>query len=169
MKTLIICRHAKADYPEGVVDFERPLKERGLKDAEKMGILLASHDFMPDLVVSSPATRALQTAHIVAGQLGYAGEIRLESSIYEEGAGNLLQLIQRLPDNCRQVMLFGHNPTLSDAVRVLLNMLNPYDMPTSAMVCIENPFGSWDFSLPNSGRLRWVLVPRMQRKGSDES
>lgn len=169
MKTLIICRHAKADYPENTRDFDRPLKEKGEQDAKKQGMLLAEHGFLPDLIVSSSAKRALQTAQIVAKEIGYDKKIVENDTIYYEGVGALITLIQSLPNEVESVMIFGHNPTLSDTVRYLLNMQHPFDMPTSGMTCLENPYNTWDFSFPpQAARLRWVLVPRLKRKGGED-
>lgn len=168
MKTLIICRHAKADYPEDTADFDRPLKEKGILDAEKQGKLLAEHDFLPDLILSSPAKRAIQTARIVAEKIGYTAMIEENLSIYHEGMGNLVSIIKALPEEVNTVMIFGHNPTLSDSVRYLLNMYHPFDMPTSGMVCLENPYNSWDFTRPQAARLRWVLVPRLKRMRNED-
>lgn len=163
MKTLIICRHAKADYPPMVEDFDRPLKEKGEKDAQKQGKRLAEDGFMPDLILSSPANRALTTAKIVAKELGYTKEIETHQKLYFESTGTCIDIIQALPMNLNTVMIFGHNPIQSDVVRMLLNSYNPFEMPTSGMVCLENPFDDWQFTRRNAARLRWTLVPRLQR------
>ncbi len=163
MKTLIICRHAKADYPPLVEDFDRPLKEKGEKDAKKQGQRLAADGFMPDVILSSPANRAISTAKIVAKELGYDKEIQTNKKLYFESVGTLLDIVQALPMEVNTVMIFGHNPTMSDAVRMLLNMYNPFEMPTSGMVCLENDLDDWQFSRRNAAKLRWNLVPRLQR------
>ena len=163
MKTLIICRHAKADYPPMVEDFARPLKEKGELDAQKQGKRLAEDGFLPDLILSSPANRAITTANIIAKEIGYRQTIKTDERIYLERAGTLVDIIQDLPSSLNTVMIFGHNPTLSDVVRMLLNMYNPFEMPTCGMVCLENPFDDWQFSRRNAARLRWTLVPRFQR------
>ncbi|MBX7241147.1 MAG: histidine phosphatase family protein [Bacteroidia bacterium] len=169
MKTLVICRHAKADYPSDTADFDRPLKEKGIKDAEYMGELLSDHNFSPDLIISSPALRAFSTAKIVAEAVKYPiKDIQTHPDIYHEGPGSLLDMIEDIPKEVQSVMIFGHNPTLSDFVRAILKMYHPFDMPTSAMVCIENPFNNWDFSMPQSGRLRWMIIPRLKRKDSGD-
>lgn len=163
MKTLIICRHGKADYPPNVDDFDRPLKEKGEKDAKRQGKRLAEEEFMPDLILSSPANRAISTAKIVAEELGYTKKIETNKKIYFESLGIFIDIVQALPMDVDTVMIFGHNPTLSEAVRMMLNMGNPFEMPTSGMVCLENSIDDWQFSRRNAARLRWVLVPRVQR------
>ncbi len=165
MKTIVLCRHAKADYPDGVRDFDRPLKEKGIKDAHEMGKLLAEKSFLPDLILSSPALRAISTAEIIAKAIGYPlSAISLNPCIYEEQVGDLIEMIEEISPEIKTVMIFGHNPTLSAGVNALLSMYHPFEMPTSGMVCIESPFNSWDFTHPQSGRLRWMLVPRLKGK-----
>ncbi|MFN0204384.1 MAG: SixA phosphatase family protein [Bacteroidia bacterium] len=164
MKTLILCRHAKADYPADTLDFDRPLKERGKKDATQLGKLLESQGFMPDLIVSSPANRALTTAKIVAKEIGYTQEIVENPKIYSASVGELVDIIQALPKTAETVMIFGHNDTMSETVRFLLQMQSFFEMPTCAMACLENSFSDWQFTRRYAARLRWVLVPRWVRK-----
>lgn len=164
----MICRHAKADYPPMTDDFDRPLKPRGEKDAKTQGELLAEHGFCPDLIVSSPAKRAIQTARIVAAEVGYDKEIWLEPSIYEENTGKMIEYIQQLPTEVETVMLFGHNPTLSQVAAFLLDMENPFELPTCGMICLENSFNDWKLARKWGARLRWMLIPRLKRKGEIE-
>ena len=83
MKTLLIMRHAKSDYPTGIAsDFERPLNKRGLKDVPRMAHLVRAFGPVPDVVLSSPAVRAKQTAAAMAADLGPAVEVRFDESLY---------------------------------------------------------------------------------------
>ena len=167
MKTLVLCRHAKSDWPLGISDFDRPLKERGIADAERLGDLLLSNGFMPDLIVSSTANRAISTARIIAQKLGYSAEIVQDPSIYSESIGNLSSYVAQLPETVQTVMIFGHNPTMSETVRHLVRLETPFDMPTCGMVCLESLNSSWKM-FRILGKHRWSLVPRLMRKGGDE-
>ncbi|MEM6262013.1 MAG: histidine phosphatase family protein [Bacteroidota bacterium] len=164
MKTLVLCRHAKSDWPEGIRDFDRPLKNRGEKDAARLGKLLYSHGFMPDLMVSSPANRAISTASIVQAELQFTQQIIQHASIYHEGTGSLLNLIDQLPLESDTVMIFGHNPTMEDTVRSLLRMNSPFQMPTAGMVCLESYSPDWQQFRKHFLHLRWMQIPRLQRK-----
>lgn len=83
MKILLIMRHAKSDYPTGIAsDFERPLNKRGLKDVPRMAHLVRAFGPVPDVVLSSPAVRAKQTAAAMAADLGPAVEVRFDESLY---------------------------------------------------------------------------------------
>lgn len=165
MKTLVLCRHAKSDWPIGVSDMERPLKNRGIRDASFLGELLVNQEFIPDLIISSPAKRALSTAQIVASKLNYTLEdIKIEDSVYYEGGGHLLGMVQDLPDSVETVMVFGHNPTMETAVRTLLQSGSPFEMPTCGMVCFESTHQHWANMSSHSTYLRWYLIPRLKRK-----
>lgn len=164
MKTLVLCRHAKSDWPLDVDDINRPLKPRGVNDATKLGKLLKAHDFMPDLIVSSPARRALTTAQLIANELGYETDIEIETSVYFGGLADLIAVIERLPQTADTVMIFGHNPTMEQAVRYFQKSQQVFEMPTSGMACFENYTIDWGQFISSSCRLRWLQVPRLKRK-----
>ncbi len=166
MKTFVLCRHAKSDWPEGLPDHERPLKRRGINDAHEIGKLLYENDFIPDLILSSHAKRAETTAQIVAKQLDWEGDIHIEPSIYHEGAGTLLELIKSLPNDIHTAMIFGHNPTMEQMVQFLLQASRPVSMPTCAMAAFEFYGDEWQVVSPNSVYLRWLLIPRLKRKST---
>ena len=100
MKTLTIIRHAKSSWEqEGLSDFERPLNERGRRDAPVMAARLKQAVGQPELLVSSPALRAITTARVFADVLGISKDsIQLQSRIYEASVGTLLQIIQGFDD-----------------------------------------------------------------------
>lgn len=164
MKTLVLCRHAKSDWPVGVDDINRPLKPRGITDAQNLGKLLKSHDFIPNLIVSSPAQRAHATAQYIADKLGYKSDIQIDTSVYYGGLPDLLSVIENLPKSADTVMIFGHNPTMEQAVRYLQKSQQAFEMPTSGMACFENYTENWADFNNSSCRLRWIQVPRMKRK-----
>lgn len=164
MKTLVLCRHAKSDWPTGVDDINRPLKDRGITDANNLGSLLKSHDFAPDLIVSSPARRALTTAQLIAEQLEYKPDIHIETPVYFGGLPDLISVIESLPKEANTVMIFGHNPTMEQAVRYFQKSQQQFEMPTSGMACFENYADNWADFIGASCRLRWLQVPRLKRK-----
>ncbi len=163
MKTLVICRHAKSDWSQALPDFDRPLNERGIKDAAALGKRLSGGEFRPDLIISSPAIRAKTTAESVAAAIGYElHAIRLEQSLYDEGPGNEMGIIQAMPELVESIMLFGHNPTQETLVRMLLNSESSVVMPTGAMAAFE-VFGEWRTIQAKKLTLKWFLIPRMVR------
>ncbi|SHJ09769.1 phosphohistidine phosphatase [Malonomonas rubra DSM 5091] len=116
MKKLTLIRHAKSDWHSSAnTDFDRPLNERGKKAASLMGKRLAERGCAPELIISSPARRARQTAKRIAKQIGYAaGDIVFREQIYDAELATLLELIQQLDDRYDDIILIGHNPGFSE-------------------------------------------------------
>jgi phosphohistidine phosphatase len=144
MKTLYLLRHAKSSWSfDELSDQERPLNDRGRDDAPAMGQALAKRRICPDLVVSSPAVRAMSTAVLVAREMQYPHEkIAVESGIYGADMDDLLTIIKDLPDTANSVLLVGHNPTITETA----NALSPSsinEMPTAAVVCLHFACEHW--------------------------
>ncbi|WP_035565703.1 SixA phosphatase family protein [Hymenobacter sp. IS2118] len=144
MKTLYLLRHAKSSWSfDELSDQERPLNDRGRDDAPAMGQALAKRRICPDLVVSSPAVRAMSTAVLVAREMQYPHDkIVVEAGIYGADVDQLLAVIHDLPDAADIVLLVGHNPTITETANALSpNSVN--DMPTAAVVCLRFTCEQW--------------------------
>lgn len=144
MKTLYLMRHAKSSWSfDDLSDQQRPLNDRGRDDAPLMGQALAKRNTKLDLLVSSPAVRALSTAALVAHELEYPAEkIEVAETIYEATVPDLLAVVRQLPDAADSVLLVGHNNTLTD----FANLLSPSEipeMPTAAIVCLKFSTDQW--------------------------
>src|SRR6202045_3243810 len=116
MKTLFLIRHAKSSRDDTALpDKDRSLNDRGRRDAPKMGKKLAKRDVTPDLILSSPARRALTTAEIIAKKLDYKPkDIVVVDRLYAGAVHGLLDVVHKLGDKLERVMLFGHNPELTE-------------------------------------------------------
>ena len=116
MKTLFLVRHAKSSRDDSELpDRERPLNERGMHDASRVGEQLAKRGAKPDLILSSPARRAITTAEVVARKLDYKGkDIVVDDRLYAATPDELLAVVHELDDKTKRVMLFGHNPELTE-------------------------------------------------------
>jgi phosphohistidine phosphatase len=114
-KTLYLMRHADAAWPKsGQRDFERSLSARGENDARKMGQRLQVCCIQPDVVLTSPARRAVQTLEQIKQDLGIPlAEIRFEQTIYEADTADLFNIVHALEDSCDSAMIIGHNPALT--------------------------------------------------------
>jgi phosphohistidine phosphatase len=143
MKTLFLVRHAKSSRDDpSLPDRDRPLDGRGEHDAPKMGKRLAKRDVKPDLIVSSPATRALTTAQLIAEEIGYRRkDIVLNDRLYASEVDELLAVIHELDDKLGCVMLFGHNPEFTDLANRLSTEIT--DMPTCAVAEFSFDAKSW--------------------------
>lgn len=161
MKTLIIVRHGKSSwaYPD-LEDFYRPLKPRGINDAFNVGEELLNRDVFPDLILSSPAIRAMNTAIIIARKLDFPLQrIRANESIYEASTYHLLNLISNVEDNNETLMIFGHNPSFTSLVNQL--QTEPlYNLPTCGVVAIELPIDSWSDITNAKGKKLLELFPK---------
>jgi phosphohistidine phosphatase len=138
LRRLVLVRHGKSLYDEYVSnDIERHLAGRGYHDVAETAQWLLQNNFIPDLIVTSPAIRAYSTCLIVANTLAYPSEkIVLKSAIYEASDNALLYVINELPDDASTVFLFGHNPAFTSIISKLTNQ--PFNhLPTSAAAVIE--------------------------------
>jgi len=143
MKTLFLVRHAKSSWDEpALADRDRPLNDRGRRDAPKVGERLAKEGVKPDLILSSPAKRALMTAEIFARKLGYKRKnIVIDDRLYAVEAEVLLDVIRRLDDGAECVMLFGHNPELTELAHRLSSKIG--QLPTCAVAELKFDLRSW--------------------------
>src|SRR4029434_4144362 len=154
MKTLFLIRHAKSSWDDSALpDKDRPLDDRGNRDAPRMGKRLAERDVKPDLILSSPAMRALTTAEIIAKKLDYKRKnIVVDDRLYAGEADDLLNVIHKLDEKLERVMLFGHNPELTELAHRLSSEIAR--MPTCAVA--EFTFGAE--SLSNIGKTKPARV-----------
>jgi len=143
MKTLLLIRHAKSSWDDTALpDKDRPLNDRGRRDAPKMGERLAKRDVKPDLILSSPAVRALSTAQIVAEKLDYRRkDIVVTERLYAAEVDDLLDVIRQLGDELKCVMLFGHNPEFTELAHRLSGEIT--HMPTCAVAEFTFDVKSW--------------------------
>lgn len=160
-KTLFIVRHAKSDWGDfNLRDFDRPLNKRGHKNAPEMVERLVAKSIKPDLIVSSPALRAITTAKYFASGWGFDTEkLHVDATIYEANIRTLLKVVNSFDDQYHQIAMFGHNPGLTD----LLNYLTDEDianMPTCSVAMIEFPFEDWKMIGAGTGKLVLFDYPK---------
>jgi len=150
---LYLLRHANADWPDWTKpDAQRPLTDKGRKQARRVGKFLASRGIAPAVILSSPLPRARQTAELVAKKLKMKVEIssKLAPGFSERPLRVLLQ-----PHRNRDVMLVGHEPDFSHVIRALSG--GKVNLAKAGLACIEIRQGS------TKGTLRWLLTPKLCR------
>lgn len=142
-RQLLILRHAKSSWAdEGLDDWQRPLNDRGERDAPRVGELLRERSLVPDLIITSDAVRAETTARTVARAAGYTGRLLLAPELYHASPGAIIDVIRNIEDtSARTIMIVGHNPGLEDLVAQLTG--ERIDLPTAALVYISLPVGAW--------------------------
>jgi len=150
-KQLFIVRHGKSSWEyENVDDIDRPLKVKGINDAYAMAKRLESRNKHPQLIISSPANRALHTSTIFARVLKYPlNNLRLNEVIYNGGEDEILQLIKETDDSVSSVMIFGHNPVFTDLSNLFLK--DELDkLPTAGITSLNFKAEKWkDISAEN--------------------
>lgn len=145
MKTLYVIRHAKSSWANPALsDFDRPLNKRGEKDAPTMAKRLKKRNVTPDLLLSSPAARALATCQIIAKEAGYSkSKIKTDKNLYHAEDAEILRIIQTLDNKYSCVWIFGHNPGLTDFVNLLADA-DIDNVPTCGVVACSINIQSWD-------------------------
>jgi len=163
VKTLFIIRHAKSSWDaSNVDDFDRPLNERGKRDAPRMGKRFKEKDIHPDLMVSSPAKRALSTAKKIAEVLKYKkDDIKSDRRLYHADEETILTVIRELKDNRNVVMLFGHNPGLTEFVNSLMDGSQDIDnIPTCGVVAFQFSIEHWTEIDWGKGKMLFFDYPK---------
>lgn len=161
---LIIMRHGKSDWKsDTAADFDRPLARRGRQDVPRMAEWLTLKALVPDLIVSSPACRARETAELAAGEWGYeTGKIIFDETLYLAPLKDLLQVIKTNSGGTR-LLLIGHNPGLEELLEFLSRDRPVYRrgklLTTSALAVLD--FGTLPMSTGRaSARLELLIHPR---------
>ena len=160
MKFLYLVRHAKAISAElGINDFKRTLSKQGLEDAKAMGKRMKKKGLFPDLLLSSPADRTLETAHIFAQQIGYpVSKVLLKDEFYDEDLGIILEILKKVSDSDDSLMLFGHEPVLSQ-LAVLFLKDTELELRTSGVLGIALEIESWQELDEGAGTLVFFDFP----------
>ena len=162
MKKLYLIRHAKSSWEEpGESDMARPLLEKGVKRTLKIIRYLNDRAVKIDLMISSPAERAHQTALLIAKGIGYPEDkIRVEQKIYDGYYDRILDLIYATPNEVYSLMIVGHNPTITHLANLFLHPGVDL-LPTAGTICISFDTDKWA-SLPSVEPVsEFVIFPKM--------
>ena len=145
MKTLIIIRHAKSSWANiGEADFDRPLNERGKKDAPEMAEKLLAANIKIDAFVSSPAKRAKKTCKAFMEMYNVEREnIILIDELYNAQVATFYQVVSSLKNDYNNVAMFSHNPGISEFANSLCNGVDIDDMPTCAVFAVQINIDDW--------------------------
>ncbi len=165
MKRLTLVRHAKSDWGDPrLEDFDRPLNGRGERDAPEMARRLAEAGLAPTLMVSSPAVRALATAKAFAKAFGYpVKKIRRADEAYLATPGTLLEIVRGTGGRSRHVMLFGHNPGISEFAALLSGEHDLGELPTAAVVSFSVDVRDWATLRPGAAERIFHDYPKSGR------
>lgn len=163
MKTLLLLRHAKSSKDDtSLRDVGRPLNERGEEDAQLIGKYIRKQKIRPNLVISSPAERARQTAKSVLTAARLKVEPRFDERIYEAGVRRLLNVISEIEDSSNTVILVGHNPGFEELFAALTGEAR--NLPTASLACVELGVEKWSKVRAGVGQLKWLVAPKELRR-----
>jgi phosphohistidine phosphatase len=156
MKTLHLLRHAKSSWKNpDLADFDRPLNGRGREAAPLVGQLILKKKIRPDLILSSPAERARQTAALIIESAELAAELRFDERIYDADATRLLDVVSQIDEPFGVALLVGHNPGMEDLLETLTG--EKQGMPTAALARIILDVEKWSKVRERVGRLEWLV------------
>jgi phosphohistidine phosphatase len=159
LKHLTVIRHAKTKkQKQGQRDFDRSLKKEGVAAAERLGELLAQQTGTPDLFLTSPAKRALQTTDGICKTAHIDAERITEIPVlYENDATSILYMLKDLSDDTSRVFIVGHNPSFGELVQELCNP-DFEGMKTGSAVSIEFSIDSWKDIAPDNASLQFYIT-----------
>lgn len=162
MKYLTLIRHAEAQEPvTGQKDLERSLNRWGEINAPKMGVKLNELKLKPTKVYVSPAMRTTETSNLLIEQLDYPlGEVEIEALIYEASVGSLLNFVNSLDDSDHDVVIIGHNPSISYLCEYLTGEVIG-NVPTCGVVRMKFNVDGWELISKDNGDLIYFLYPKM--------
>jgi len=166
MRRLLLLRHAKSDWPADLEDRQRPLSERGRRDAPEVGRAMAKAKLFPALALVSPAIRTRETWELVSPALQNPG-FRFEDRLYGAAANVMLDLVRDTPTEIETLMLVGHNPGTETLARAFamsgdadaIRRINR-KYPTAGLAVLELPINDWKKAAPPAGRLEMFLTPK---------
>jgi phosphohistidine phosphatase len=168
MKTLIVIRHAKSSWGDpDLPDYNRPLNERGERDAPRMAKRLKEKDYTINTVVSSPAKRAIATCNVFVKVLGFPeDQVQTSRDLYHAGDEMILNVVRKLKDHPVKnevALLFGHNPGLTDFVNNLAE--EEIDkVPTAGIVCCRLNVEKWADVKWGCGKMEFFDYPKRTEK-----
>lgn len=142
MKTLLLMRHAKSSWNDpGQSDHDRVLNARGVRDAPRMAEWLEQQGLIPDSITCSTASRAFQTAVLVAKTLRHEAPLRATATLYHADSAAWLSVIRDLPAESRCALCVSHNPGIEGLVSTLTG--TPQHLPTAAIAVLKLPINDW--------------------------
>lgn len=142
MKTLLLMRHAKSSWSDGsLADYDRPLNQRGIEAAGKMGDLISEVDLIPEVIVSSSSTRTKETIKYFLENCPFSGEVIYTRDLYHGGPEEILECLQQWGQDYSLVMIVGHNPGMEYALEEFTGERER--VVTAAIAQIEFGAKSW--------------------------
>lgn len=160
MKTVMLMRHAKSSWKDpNLIDRDRPLNKRGKRDAPRMGKLLNMENLIPDAIHCSTAKRAKLTLEGLLSALNFDGEVTYTESLYHGSPDDFFEILSKLPDEIKSVLLVGHNPDMEYFLDLTCDVQE--HLPTAAIAVVKFPLENWaEIEDGEDGKLVHLWKPR---------
>ncbi|HAF48204.1 MAG TPA: hypothetical protein DCL08_03055 [Anaerolineaceae bacterium] len=160
MKTLLLMRHAKSSWKDSSLsDHERPLKKRGRRDSKIIAQELDKNDLYPHVILSSSATRAMETVEVIVDALDYENRIIFTDELYMAEPEDFVDVLSDLSDDDDTVLIVGHNPGMEAFLQIIDGEIE--SLPTAALAHLVLAIDSWqDLSLDTMGDLIGLYRPK---------
>lgn len=144
MKTLILMRHGKSSWKDVKKDEDmlRPLSKKGEKDAKLMGTLLEEKKILPQVILTSTARRARETANVFLNQCCAEITFNAIDTLYMAEPTAVIDILKTIQNRYERVMIIGHNPGLEGLLQHLTGKVE--SLPTASVVCLALPIDNWD-------------------------
>lgn len=161
MRTLLLVRHAKSSWAEpGLGDFDRPLNDRGKRDAPEMARRIRKKNISVDLLVSSPAKRASKTARLFAEELSInPDQIKYVPELYLAGTAEFIRAIKFIDDSYNTIAIFSHNPGITEFANSLTSV-RVDEMPTCAVYALTGDSNSWKTFMEGNKQFLFFDYPK---------
>ncbi|NTV02341.1 MAG: phosphohistidine phosphatase [Chlorobiaceae bacterium] len=164
MKTIYLVRHANAGWSNAnLPDVERTLSGQGRLEAGEVAARLAEKGARPEIIISSPAVRTLETAEIFGEVIGFGTDLVTEEpEIYSGDVAMMVGIVAKLPQECESIMLFGHNPTIS-MYGSWLSGKTLGQMDTCGVLRLDLPVKHWSDAKQGRASTAWYLCPKRRQ------
>ena len=144
--TLYLVRHAKSDQSNAgtMPDFDRPLSDRGFRDAPAMGRRLKKIGVFPDVIIASPSMRTTQTIQLISEEIKFDfNAVQWDSTIYRCTNEDMLDAITNITAGIESAMIVGHNPTITNLANLFQDDTTFEEVPTCGVVALKFETTSW--------------------------
>ena len=160
MKTLFLMRHAKSSWKDdSLADHERPLKKRGKKDIKLIAKVIKKNDLKPDLIITSSAVRAKETAELLAEAIGFKGKIVVSDNLYMGEPSDYMEILTDIKEKFGSVLIVGHNPGLEAYLQIIDGEIEA--LPTAGLGYLMLAVDEWeDITLETMGDLVGFWKPK---------
>ncbi|EPR73696.1 Phosphoglycerate/bisphosphoglycerate mutase [Winogradskyella psychrotolerans RS-3] len=162
MKTITLVRHGKSSWEYDVIDYDRPLKQRGIEDSKLVAKELEMRGHVPNVIFSSPANRALSTCKVFLKSLKLSeNQIIINEDLYDFEGRNVINFIKNLSNDLKEVMIFGHNHAFTSISNIFGDTFID-NLPTSGLVKIN--FDIEDWKDLKQGTTEFIIIPKDLRE-----